>query len=308
MEKSTSLLILVLVCGCGVSADQVETGPKEVYVEAQRVEVATHMLPYPLEPKSEGRAFVAIRDFATGRGEVRRKLGTLIGQAPTSKGSDGTEAEPFELDLSGYAPRDPPSLLFFPDAVDLRAKSACYLAHSAYAASIYSPSRAFVHHLRLLVVNREGSTVTVPLRELRLERPSVMDAEARDAVAGSRRALAAMAGHSGGRITSLVVPARSARLAHLFFYDSGLPSSLLVSWRVDLDVQRGEETDSAQTWLFQATLLRRYVLVEGVISELEAKVGRGEELPKERRALEPWQEPKLSAIVGAPPPGPPSGK
>lgn len=311
--RISSLFTLALVCGCSTNVDSVETGPKEVYVEAQRVDAATNLLQYPLEPKSEGRAYVAVRDFATGRGEVRKKLGTLLDQRPDPEETNATgelaAKEPFELDLSAYPPRDPPSLLFFPDAIDLRAQSACYVGHSAYASSNYSPSKAFLHHVRLLVVNREGSTVQVPLRELTLERPSSMSADARDGIAGSARSVAAIAGHSGGRISTLVIPPRSARVAHLFFYDSGLPASLLVSWRVDLDVERDEQVDTPQSWLFQTTLLRRYVLAEGELSELELKVGRGEELPKERRALEPWQEPKLAAIVGAPPPGPPpSGK
>lgn len=310
VHKISSLFTLVVICGCSANVKTVEKGPKEVYVEAQRVDVAVNLLRYPLDPKSEGRAYVAIRDFATGRGEVRQKLGTLLGQQPAPKDHEAAEAldeeEPFELDLSAFPPRDPPTLLFFPDTADLRANSACYIGHSAYARSIYSPSRAFLHHVRLLVVNREASTVRVPLGDVTLERPSSMSADARDAVAGSARTLAALAGHSGGRISTLVVPPRSARLAHLFFYDSGLPASLLVSWRANLDVQQGEPTDTPQSWLFQTTLLRRYVLQEGELSDLELKVGRGDELPKERRALEPWQEPKLAAIVGAPPPGPPS--
>ena len=291
MSTTRALAWLSFLVAC---AGPGPTPRKELYVEPAAGEPGAPASPleaYPLLPEAEATGWIALRTLHRDRQDgVERLARTLDVWAP------GAPQGPVRPDLSQQArePR-PPALLFFLPAREARRDTACYLGHSAFA--VRGQRRPSVlHHLRLLVVNREGEPLVVPPGALRCE--GVISAAGAE---GELRELErpAVADELGREVEELIVPPGGERTWHLFFTSSRLDPALRLSWRVELAARPGEPP-SAGPWDFVVGFQRRYVLDPAQFTELEERVARGEPLARAPRQGDPWREPMLEPVPAPP--------
>lgn len=301
-SDSVAAIFGCILAGCAAPVDAPTRDLKEAYVEAPRGTVVVQLVPYPLSAKEEDRAYVAVRDFVGGRGEGQRKLTRLLipDDAPLepkpktkTKTKPGEKPKVEEPKPIALAPHKTPSLLLFPEKISARRLSACYLGHSAYARRNYSPLVEVVHHLRVLIVNRETGPLRLDVRTLTLEpTPSGIPGEPAGKDSGITRLVATNA--KGERLDSLQIPPEGDRLLHVFFTTRKQLPSLLVRW----EVERAAAAAPGQrrVWTFSATLSRRYIVQNGVVSALERRVALGVPLPAASPEPGPWSEPRISPI------------
>lgn len=290
--RRSLLLLLVTAPGCLFPAPSAYPDLKEVYVEVAHVTSATvRQVDFPLPPDSEPAVYVAVRSFELGAIEAQQKLGRLIGQWPPPEAE--TPDDPAyarsapALDTSAFPPRDPPVLLLDTAMLAARQESGCYLGHSAYAGDgIDGGGREVIHHLRLLVVNRET--------ELLVLRPGDVSVEV-EGLGGLE--LLAVADADGARLEALHVPPGHEGLVQLFFSSNQVPASLVVRWRIHDEPPPGARAEARGPWAFEARLSRRYVLSPGTVSGLEDAVARRYALPAPRpRPRDPWREPRMEPV------------
>lgn len=287
----TLLPLSLLLSGCLFPAPQAYPDLKEVYVEVASVtSSALRQVDFPLPPEAEPTVYVALRSFDLGAIEGQQKLGRMLGQwPPPAKAADDpayARTAP-ELDTSDYPAHDPPVLLVDAALLAARQESGCYVGHSAYAGGdVDTGGREVIHHLRVLVVNRETELLVLRPEELHVEVEGL----------GSLELLAA-ADADGARLEALHVAPGEEGLAQLFFSSDQVPPALWIRWRVHQAPAPGSRSSASGPWPFEARLQRRYVLSPGTVSALEDAVARRIELAAPRaRPRDPWREPRMEPV------------
>jgi hypothetical protein len=290
------LLAVFAATGCAAPG-QPPVGLKEVYVEAPGPQEGLHLSPFPVDPRSEGRAYSASRAL-DGRRDSLRKLALLLGQEP-EPAAEGEGEAPFAPDLSGFPAGAPPAILLFPDRAEDRESTVCYLGHAAYRRERLGD---LVHHVRLFLLNRGEVPLRVALGEVALEVPAGVEPGARTGLLGSARELEITAGDDEAEAEHLVVEPGEGRVGHVFFSDDRPPSALLVRWTVE-EVRASQEDPGADgapaeagAWELAVVLARRYILAEGRITQLERRVADGDPLVARHPAGGAFTEPRMPAI------------
>jgi hypothetical protein len=263
------VVALLPLAGCVGGPRTIER--KEVYVEpgeeAQKeLERLPHLVHFPLPDVDQPRAY----SFA------RR----LQGDEPP-RGEMGEEGE--------KKPDHPPTALVFPDRIDVREASGCYLGHCSFLAR---NGASVIHHVRLLVVNRERTLVTIPVSSF------VLLGDMQDGngpvpltflVAATDRSIKIPA--------AMEVPPGEQRLAHFFYAEKARVSPVLeVRWSATVDDGHGGVASDAT---MKGELVRRYVAPNAPLSPLEDRVARGLlDLPEPNGSRGDWLDPGLSAVPG----------
>ncbi len=274
------LLAAALLAGCRGPVDLPTEARKELYVELLRAEgpVETRPVSAPLDPASMARAFAAVRRLSVGAQDDAQGLLDVL-DAPGDDEPAGTE----------------PALLVWTGEPERARTASCYVGHEAFLRQGEPLSLGVIHRLRLLVVNRTGRTLRLPLADLSLAGVAGDDdLEPLDLLG---------AADARGRVEeALVVADGEAGLLDAFFFAPQLHPRLASAWRVE---ERGA-AGALGTWSFQLPLRRRYVLEAAPLDELEARVAVGEPLPEARAVEEElpfFMEARVDA-VGAPAPAP----
>jgi hypothetical protein len=274
-----ALLVVLLVSGCAIEPRTKAT--KEVFVEPFKeaeIELARldKVVPFPCAPADLPRACSVERPF---EGESQRAAKVAIVTAPEGeKPQDPKEQE------------KPPTALLFPERPDARPSSGCYVGHSLY---LDRSGTKFIHHLRLLVVNREKERVTVPVASF------AVFADAGDRKGPVRLDLLIAATDRSIKIPDIMeIPPGEQRVAHFFYVEKARLSPILeLRWSAFVaDPRAGADR---QLGPFRADLCRRYVCEGAPLSALEERIGRGDlNLPEPGGTRNDWIDPGLSAVPG----------
>lgn len=287
MQRLAVAGLAALVAGCVTAPPREYPDLKEVYVDAAAVTSAPALrqVPFPLPPEAEAGVYSALRGLRTGAVEGMQKLARALGQWPPP-GADPHDPQVIaaapELDVSAYPAHDPPVILVATGShTGGREETASYLGHCAYAGGgLDAGGREVVHHLRLLVVNREAQPVCLDVLDVELEA---------EGLAVLERLTAADA--DGARLESLEVLPGEQGLAHVFFAGTQVPPSIVARWRLR-GAREGELVGS-----FQVQLQRRYIINPGRVSALEDAAARRLPLPEPRpRPGDPWREPRMEPV------------
>lgn len=288
----TSSLLLV---GCAAPPPAEYQDLKEIYVEAAVIGTVTavRQVPFPVAAEAEPGVFVAVRSLRHGAVEAQQKLARALGQWPPpgrSLDDPALATTSPELDLSDFTPTDPAVILLTLAQVEQREESGCYVGHSAYAGEeLDTGGREVIHHLRLLVVNREDQLLRVRPGDVKV------DIEGLGALT-----LLAATDASGATLEELEVEAHEQALMHVFFTSPQVPPTLRVTWRVLLVEPAGDfggRSTHDREWNFDARLQRRYILSPGLVSALEDAVARRLRLPvAQGRPGDPWREPRMEPV------------
>jgi hypothetical protein len=291
------LLLLLPVAGCIASPPRSYEDVKEVYVEAAPVVSAGTLLRrvgFPFNKEMEEESFVSVRSFSRGAIEAHQKLGQVLDQWPP-RGSDraapGVVQAPPTLDVSSYPPNDPPVLLVALTEVEKRDESGCYVGHSVFLGDeqLQTGLREVVHHVRLVLVNRESDRVRLDAADVLLEVPDGVEPYE----------LVASADGDGARATDLEVAPGEHALLHLFFAGTSLPETVRLRWRARLVERPGARPVGPREWTFEVRLQRRYVVDPGIITALEDAAARRLDLPPPKpKPRDPWREPRMEAMGG----------
>ncbi|HZU97647.1 MAG TPA: hypothetical protein VFF73_13185 [Planctomycetota bacterium] len=273
-----SLALVILVAGCAIEPRTKAT--KEIFVEPFKeaeIELARldKVVPFPCAPADQPRACCVERPF---EGESQRSAKVATVTAPEGeKPVDPKEQE------------KPPTALLFPERADARPDSGCYLGHCLY---LDRSGTKFIHHLRLLVVNREKERVAVPVGSF------AVFADAGDRKGPVRLDLLIAATDRSIKIPDVMeVPPGEQRVAHFFYVEKARLSPILeVRWTALVADPRAA-ADRVVT--LRADLCRRYVCEGAPLSPLEERIGRGDlNLPEPGGTRNDWIDPGLSAVPG----------
>jgi hypothetical protein len=297
MRSSVALACtsLVLLAGCATPPPKEYHELKEIYVEAAVVTTATALrqVPFPVAAEAEPGVFVVVRSLRHGAVEAQQKLARALGQWPppgTSVDDPALAATSPQLDLSDFTATDPAVILLTLAQIEQREESGCYIGHSAYAGlELDTGGREVIHHLRLLLVNREEQMLRVRPGDLSVDIEGI----------GALSLLAAT-NESGSTLEVLEVDPHDQALMHAFFTCPQVPPTIRVTWRVLLVEPTddfGSRTNHDREWTFDARLQRRYVLTPGIVSGLEDAVARRLRLPvAPARRGDPWREPRMEPV------------
>jgi hypothetical protein len=301
-RSPTSILLglLAVVSSAACVTPPQTTARKEVFVEPFReaeYELArlSRTVPFPLDAAAQPRCFSLLR-VLSGEDERAKKTRQLMAaSAEESDEKDEAPPDPTKMEK-------PPTSLIFPDRVDARDVSACYLAHCVF---LDRKGTGFIHHVTLLVVNRERVPVSIPIASFELAPDT---GEAKDA--GKTFGLIAAATDRGIKVPALMeVPPGEQRSAHLFFRETlSVTPILRVHWTATIEdgrtttFQAGAARDGAATRdvSFKGELVRRYACPDAPLSPLEDRIARGLlDLPEAQGSRSDWVDPGLSAVPGS---------
>lgn len=282
----------LLLAACAAPPPKAYQELKETYVEAAVMNTATaiRQVPFPVAAEAEPEVFVVVRSLRHGAIEAQQKLARALGQWPppgTSADDPALAAVSPQLDLSNFTPTDPAVILLTLAQIEQREESGCYIGHSAYAGQeLDTGGREVIHHLRLLLVNRQDETLRV--------RPGDVSVDIEGLGALS---LLAATDANGATLDVLEVDSHEQALMHVFFTSPQVPPTIRVTWRVLLVEPVGDFGGPGthdREWTFDARLQRRYVLSPGIVSSLEDAVARRLRLPvAPARRGDPWREPRM---------------
>lgn len=287
--RSRLLISFVVFLGGCVNAPRT-TQDKEVFVEPFRepeYELARlgRLVPFPLAPSEQPRAFSFARAF---EGEDERFLRTQMILAGTQDEESSVDDPTKRPDLKKL--EKPPTSLVLPERVDVRTGSACYLGHCAF---LDRTGTQVIHHVRLLVVNRERARVNVPVSSFAV----LFDSS--DGKGPMPLSFVVATTDRAVKIpSSMEVPPGEERTAHFFYVERSRISSVLsVRWTATIqDVRGGAERDVP----FRGELVRRYSAKEAPLSPLEDRVARGSlEFPEPIGTRNDWIDPGLNAVPGS---------
>ncbi|MBI3723225.1 hypothetical protein HY251_04615 [bacterium] len=267
---------------------------KEVFVEPFReswYELARmkRVMPFPLQDKEEPRCYSFARAFDSEDERWKRTQTLLAAAIPGSDSDvDDPEKRPDPRTLE-----KPPSTLIFPDRVDVRQASACYLGHCAFLERRSRFKSGVIHHLKLLVVNREKRRLSVPIASFMVWRDSSDKDEGLVVLD-----LVAAATDRGVKIErSIDVPTNDQRIAHFFFREEYQVSPILqVKWTGIVEELNGAPPKEVP---FRGELVRRYLCKQAPLSPLEDRIARGLlDLATPSNTRDDWVDPGLTAVPG----------
>jgi hypothetical protein len=291
----TFLLFVTLVSTAACVAPPRTTERKEVFIEPFReadyeLSRLSRVVPFPLPPETQPRCFSLLR-LLTGEDERADKTRRLM--AATGQEKDDRADQPTDLTKLDK----PPTTLIFPDRVDARDMSACYVAHCVF---FDRRGTGFIHHVTLLVVNRERAPISVPVSSFQLS-PEAGDV--RDA--GKTFTLLVAATDRGVKVPALIdVPAGEQRTAHFFYRETLEVTPILeLRWTASIEDGRtrtGRDDARSRDIPFKGELVRRYVCQDAPLSPLEDRIARGLiDLPESVGTRSDWVDPGLSAVPGS---------
>lgn len=284
MRRSLALVTLLLLAGCPSAPHTTED--KEVFIEPFRdpeYELARigRLVPFPLAASEQPRAFSLERVFA-GEEERVAKTQQLLAET-RDDATPGAAVDPRNLEK-------PPTTLVFPDRIDVREGSACYLGHCLF---LDRAGTALVHHFTLLVVNREKARVSVPVSSF------VVLGDANDGKGPVPLTLLVAATDRAIKLPAeMDVPPGEQRTAHFFYSEKLRVSPILTArWTATVEDQKGgAERDVS----FRGDLVRRYMARGAPLSPVEDRVARGLlDLAAPVGTRSDWIDPGLSAVPGA---------
>jgi hypothetical protein len=278
------LISLVAIAGC-VNEPQT-SADKEVFVEPFRepeYELARlgKVVPFPIQSSEQPRAYSLVRAL-DGDDERLRHTQQVLAETKDD-GTEGPPVDPTKLEK-------PPTSLVFPDRIDVRQASACYLGHCLF---FDRAGTSLIHHFTLLVVNRERTRLSVPVSSfvaLGDLRDGNGPAPLEPLVAATDRAI---------KLPALMeVPPGEQRRAHFFYREKARVSPILtVRWAATVEDGRG---GSAREVSFRGDLVRRYMTRGAPLSGLEDRVARGMlDFPEPIGTASDWTDPGLSAVPGS---------
>jgi hypothetical protein len=273
-----SFLVLVPLAAC--VSQPTATLTKEVFVEPFKeseveLERLNRVIPFPLVPEDQPRACSIDRPFE-GESQRNDRVGVMT-------------AEEGEKPQDPRQQERPPTALVFPERSDARATSACYRGHCLF---LDRSGTRFIHHVRLLVVNRERERVTVPVASF-----TVLGDKGDRGGPVKLDLLVAATDRAVKIPESMVVPPGEQRLAHFFYSEKARLSPILeVRWSALVaDPKAGLDKEI----VFRGDLVRRYVCQNAPLSPLEDRVRRGLlDLPDPGGTRNDWIDPGLSAVPG----------
>jgi hypothetical protein len=260
MRSVALVSFLALAFGC--ASEPRSSADKEVYVEPFRpaeYELARlgRVVPFPIPSSEQPRAFSLVRAL-DGDDERLRHTQRVLSE-PKDDGTEGPPVDPTKLEK-------PPTSLVFPDRIDVRQASACYLGHGLF---FDRTGTGLIHHFTLLVVNREKGRLSFPVSSF------VVLGDANDKsgpmplerlVAATDRAIKLPA--------TMDVPPGEQRRAH-FFYRERLRVSPIASVRWAVTRENGAGGGGEREVAFRGELVRRYMARGAPVSPLEDRVARG---------------------------------
>jgi len=294
---------LLLAAGCIGPGARAERAVKELYVEVLDDAREVGLVRFPLSAEDEASCYVTMRRLQVGQHDDVSGLVALLedyaGLAdadprPADQAAEQAEprAEPAlapqeeATTAEGASRKDAPAMLLTrlqPEAVTA---SSCYLGQASFLRADGSPIPAVVHHLRLLIVNREGGPLRIAAGGLVAEGVDELpgaDEEADAVDAAAFELLGELAPHGRVRGHLAIRPGEHALLEAFFVTDRVFPF-LRVRWSLEA-VAPGEDpgaSEAAFRWQFEARLRRRYVITDGALDPAEAQVAAGRPVPAAR--------------------------
>ncbi len=284
MRSFALVSLLALAAGC--VNEPKTTADKEVFVEPFRepeYELARlgKVVPFPIQSSEQQRAFSLIRALDGDDERLRHTQQVL--QETKDDGTEGPPVDPSKLEK-------PPTSLVFPDRIDVRQASACYVGHCLF---FDRAGTALIHHFTLLVVNRERARLSIPVSSF------VALGDLRDGNGPAPLALLVAATDRAIKLPAIMeIPPGEQRRAHFFYREKARVSPILsVRWAATVEDGRGGTTKEVA---FHGELVRRYMAREAPLSGLEDRVARGMlDLPEPIGTASDWTDPGLSAVPGS---------
>lgn len=330
MRNALLILPLLLSSGCVTLSARPTTAVKELYVELLGEATERGLVAFPLKPEDEASCYVTMRRMTTGQHDdasgLVALLETYIEQTEAGAGEGERNDEEVTVDAHdlgarlggdgapspdateppppGDAPppvdvaeaassREAPSMLLTRLVPESITASSCYLGHTSFLRDDGSPIPAIVHHLRLLIANRESFPLRIAADDLSaFGAERIPDADAAEGAADSVfvpfERLGELTEHGRMREQLTVQPGEHTVLESFFVTDRVFPF-LRVRWGIEAAAEEPADDDGASPtrfrWQFEVRLRRRYVVQVAPLDAVEAQVASGRPVPAARPNL-----------------------